>query len=208
VPEMPVQLTALNVMDPAIYAIPYEIMLIVCLAIFLALLLKFPSLRKYRKKRNLVLYAVAGLVLVLTGYHAYDLSLGPTYVSYGIADTSKQFYAIEVNQLDVFSNTHRVDKASFYVDLRAVNASFEVNNDPNDLRVNSTLIKIPFTFQESSSQTKPVLFTMNGNVSSFEFHLAVEEQKDSTIHVTSWMSEVYCAWDSTKQSYSIVMPQS
>jgi hypothetical protein len=42
---------------------------------FLLVLLLVPSLRKYRRKRNLVIYAVAGIILSSLLLQAYEASL-------------------------------------------------------------------------------------------------------------------------------------
>ena len=195
---------ALSIADPSVKAIPYIILLIVLTFVFLGFLLVFSSLRKYRRKRNLLIYSVMVLVFVLIVFQAHDLALSPTHVSFGFDISSNEFYPVEANHFNISSSNSGLRTTSFYIVVKSVNASFEVENQKDYIQVNSTMIKVPFTFQElgRASESKPVFFTIDENVTSFLFKADIETQDSSTLLVGAvfWMN---CTWNSTKNSYTI-----
>ena len=197
-------LRALSIVSPSVKAIPYIILLIVLSLVFLGVLLVFSSLRKYRRKRNLLIYSVMVLILVLIVIQAHDVALGPTLVSFGFDVSSNEFYPIKANQFNISSANSGLRTTSFYIVLKSVNASFVVENQQDYIQVNRTMVKIPFTFQElgRASESKPVFFTIDENVTSFLFKADIETQDSSTLLVGAvfWMN---CTWNSTKTSYTI-----
>jgi len=195
---------ALSIVNPSVNAIPYIILLIVLSLVFLGVLLVFSSLRKYRRKRNLLIYLAMLLILVLIAFQAHDTALGPTHVSFGFDVSSNEFYPVEANHFNISSANSGFRTTSFYIILKSVNASFVVENQKDYIQVNRTMVKIPFTFQElgRASESKPVFFIIDENVTSFLFKADIETKGSSTLLVGAvfWMN---CTWNSTNNSYTI-----
>ena len=182
---------------------PYITLAVVCIIVSILLFLKVPSLRKIRQKRNLIVYAALVLILGLTVYQAYDISLGPKVISYNVAKSEKEFYAGQVNKLNISCESLCMRETSFYLVLKSVNSSLVVENQQNYIQLNSTAIKIPFTLSSLHEiQSKVVFFTIDKNVANFEFYPNVERLKDFPI-VTGSTSQVQCAWNSTTSSYIV-----
>lgn len=133
----------LSVIDPSVYAFPYAIALIAFFAIVLALFVKLPSLRQYRKKRNLLIYGAIVLVAVLLVYQARDVATGPTYISYVFDCGADEFPSGQMNQFNVTCSNNGFRTANFYIVLQSVNASFPAQNSQDYIKVNSTTLKIP-----------------------------------------------------------------
>ena len=196
----------MTIISPVVHAYPYVILLIVCATIFVALFWKFPSLRNYRKKRSLLVYPLMALVLALVVFQAYDVSLGPALVSYTLSNSNRAFVAGQVNQLDLSSSSNGVRAANFYMVVRSVNASFTGDGPQNCIQVNITCIKVPFTFPQKGSEIKSVFFTVEKNVTDFEFHSALEEDNAGRVLVIACTTTMRCVWDSTSSSFTIDAP--
>jgi hypothetical protein len=182
---------------------PYIAFTLACIIVSIFLFLKVPSLRKIRKKRNLIVYAALVLILGLTVYQAYDISLGPKVISYNVAKSEKEFYAGQVNKLNISCESLCMRETSFYLVLKSVNSSLVVENQQNYVQLNSTVIKIPFTLSfVHEIQSKVVFFTIDKNVVNFEFYPHIEQLKDFPI-VTGSTNQVQCAWNNTTNSYIV-----
>ena len=168
-----------SVIDPRSSAVPYVLLLFVCLLVFLVCIINFRSLRVYRRKRNLMIYAVFALVLSLLIYQANEVSLGPSYISYGIKKTQTPIYAMEQNQFGVTCYCDGGKEATFHMVMKCANATLQVDGQADYIQLNDTAIKIPFSFRGSGEQTKPVYFTVNANVSSVEFYPSIERSTRS-----------------------------
>ena len=142
--------------------------------------------------------------MVLIAFQAHDSALGPTHVSFGFDVGSNEFYPVEANHFNISSANSGLRTTSFFIVLKSVNASFVVENQQNYVQVNRTMVKIPFTFQElgRASESKPVFFTIDENVTSFLFKADIEIQRQ--LHTSRWcMFSMNCTWNSTKNSYTI-----
>jgi hypothetical protein len=192
-----------SVIDPLSSAIPYILLLFVCLLVFLVCIINFRSLRVYRRKRNLLIYAVFALVLTLITYQANEVSLGPSYISYGIKKTQTPIYAMEQNQFGVTCYCDGGKEATFYMVMKCANATLQLDEQANYIQVNDTAVKIPFSFRGTGEQTKPVYFTVNANVSSVEFYPSIERESGSSIMVTTWLSEIRCVLDPATGRYAM-----
>jgi hypothetical protein len=192
-----------SVIDPRSSAVPYVLLLFVCLLVFLVCIINFRSLRVYRRKRNLLVYAVFALVLTLIAYHANEVSLGPSYISYGIKKTQTPIYAMEKNQFGVTCYCDGGKEATFYMVMKCANATLQIDEQANYIKVNDTAVKIPFSFRGSGEQTKPVYFMVNANVSSVEFYPSIERELGSSIMVTTWLSEIRCVLDPATGRYAM-----
>jgi len=192
-----------STIDPRSYAVPYILLFFVCLLVFLVCIINFRSLRVYRRKRNLLVYAVLVLVLTLIAYQANGVSLGPSYISYGIKKTQTPIYAMEQNQFGVTCYCDGGKVATFYMVMKCANATLHVDEQLNYIQVNDTAIKIPFSFRGSGEQTKPVYFTVTANVSSVEFYPSIERESGSSIMVTTWLSEIRCVLDPATGRYAM-----
>ena len=179
--------------------VPYIALAVVCIIVSISLFLKVPALRKIRQKKNLIVYASLVLILGLTLGQAYDISLGPTVISYNLANSEKEFYAGQVNKLNISCESLCMRETSFYLVLKSVNASLVDENH----QINCTVIKIPFTLSSLHEiQSKVVCFTIDKNVANFEFYPNIERLKDFPI-VTGSTRQVQCAWNSTTNSYIV-----
>jgi hypothetical protein len=178
---------------------PYIIMLSVFLVIIAVCFFKIPSLRAYRRKRNLLIYAALLLIISLTAYQACDLFLGPAWVSYSIDDGWKQFYPRRINTFTVSSSNMGMRTASFNLIIKSVNASFVVDSQQYFGHGNGTEIKVPFSFPQGGTDTKTVHFTIDENVTSFSFDISVEGQ----VFVTSYTMQANGEWNSKTDSYTL-----
>jgi len=194
---------ALAIIDPAVYATPYIIAILVCIMVFSVLILRVPMLRS-RRKRSIMVWAVMALVLVLLVFQAREVSLGPTHISYRFDSSVDEFYSGQVNQIDISSFNNGIRPASYYLVLKSENATFTTGNQADYIRINSTAIKVPFVFNElkEASESKPMLFDINQNVTSFEFTASIEPNEGSSIVVVTWMYLLRCSWNSTVNCYT------
>jgi hypothetical protein len=151
----------------------------------------------------LLVHAVLALTFSLIAYQAYNVTLGPNYISFGIEETQSPIYAGQQNQFSVTCSSDGANEVDFYMVFRCANASLQVEGQQGYVQVNSTAIKIPFSFQGSGEQTQPVYFTADANVSSLSFYPSVERQKDSPMLVTAWLTEIQCTFDPATNSYAM-----
>jgi len=162
--------------------------------------IKIRSLRNIHKKRNWLFYAAIVLIVVVAAYAAYEDSLGPAIVSYRTADGQNYFYPDRVNQLTVTCSNLGMRATSFNLIVKAVNASMMVEGQ-DYVQVNSTTVKIPFSFQfQKETQNRPIKFMIDQNVTAFDFHFDIEYQKGSPI-ATNFYSQLHCEWNSNRNRY-------
>jgi hypothetical protein len=148
-----------------------------------------------------LIYSVLILILSLTAYQAYDLFLGPAWVSYSIDNGGKQFYPGRVNTFGVVSSNMGTRTASFILIIKSVNASFTVGSQQYFGQVNSTEIKIPFSFGQGGRDTKTVQFTIDENVTAFAFYTSAEGH----VFVTSYTMQANGMWNSKTNSYTLTL---
>ncbi len=191
-------------MSIANYFIPYAVHLTIILVVILICFLKFQSLRKYRRKRNLLVYAVLAILVGLLAYETYNQFLGPAIVSYSVVG-GNQFYAGQVNQFTVSCENLGMRETSFYLVLNSENASLLAENQQDYIQVNSTSIKIPFTLHSLHEKTTAtVFFSINENVTSCAFYPNIERANYSPI-VTGSTLRAECIWNAETNSYNLTV---
>ena len=194
----------LSVVPSSYFAFPYIVLLIVVLVIVTALLVKFSSLRKYRMKRNILIYFVMALVLALLIFQI-DTIVRRANVFYSIEprDGLTKFYPDTKNQITVYCQSNGVRAADFYIVLKSTNASFQPDADQSYIQVNTTTVKVPFQLHGFSptEDSKPVSFRIDGNVTSFSFQASLEAQSFNFIDVYSAVYGVTFVWNATEDCY-------
>lgn len=186
--------------NPIANAYPYIMLLSICLIILAAIFWRYPSFRGYRRKRNLAIYAALALVFSLIAYQAYNVSLGPTFISFGIEKTQTPIYSGHQNHFSVTCYSDGAKEANFYMTFESANATLQANGEQGYIQVNDTTIKIPFAFHGNGGQTKTVFFTADSNVTSLAFFPTIERQEGDFI-VSTWLSEIQCNWDPATSSF-------
>jgi hypothetical protein len=195
-------LMPLSVADPYAYVLPYLMLVAVCLIVFVGCLIGVPSLRSYRRRRNLIVYSVFILVLGLIVCQTYNASLGPNYVSFSIQKTQTPIYSIQANHFTVTVNSDGAKDANFYMVLVSANATMQTHGQEGYIQVNDTCIKIPFNFHGNGQATNPVYFTADADVSSIAFYPHFEKVSgDYVIYVE--LSEIQCLWDPPTRSFAM-----
>jgi hypothetical protein len=165
--------------------------------------LKYPSLKIYRRKRNLLVYTALVLFFSLIAYQAYTISLGPNYVSFNIQKTETPILAGQQNRFSVTCNSDGARDIEFYMVIQCTNATLQANGQQGYLQVNSTAVKIPFSFHGDGSETKPVYFTADSKVSSISFYPSIEAPNGAPIAVEVYLREIQCTYDATTNSYAM-----
>jgi|GEM_PF-2008482 hypothetical protein len=182
-------------------AAPYIALLGVSSLVLAVVFLKYPSIKAYRRKRNLLAYAAMITVLGLIAYQAYYISLGPNYVSFSIQKTQNPIYSGQQNQFSVTCNSDGAKTVDFYMVIVGANATLQANSLQGYIQPNDTEIKIPFSFHGSGTQTKQVYFTADANVSSLTFYPSFEGINGSPMVVWVYLSEIQCNYDLATNSY-------
>ncbi len=154
-----------------------------------------------RKKRNLLVYCALILFFSLVAYQAYSVSLGPNYVSFSIQKTEAPIFAGQQNMFSVTCNSDGARDIAFYMVIQCTNATLQVNGQQGYLQVSNTAVKIPFSFHGDGSETKPVYFTADSNVSSISFYPSVEAQNGNPFVVEVYLREFQCTYDAATASY-------
>jgi hypothetical protein len=189
--------------NPLAAAAPYIGLLAVSLLVVVAVFLKFPSIKVYRRKRNLLAYAVLFIVLSLLAYQAYTVSLGPNYVSFSIQKTQTPIFAWQQNQFSVTCTSSGARDIDFYMVIQCSNATLQTGYSEGYIQANNTAVKIPFSFHGDGSETKPVYFTADANASSISFYPSFEDQSGSPFVVEVYLSEFQCVYDAATNSYAM-----
>ena len=92
--------------------------------------------------------------------------------------------------------------ASFNLILKSVNASFTPNTQQNYVQVNSTIIKVPFSFPQGGRETKPVQFTIDENVSAFAFYTSTDMGNGDAYFSAYFALQAESVWDSKTSSFT------
>lgn len=193
----------MSIINPIADAYPYLVLIAICLIAVLVVFWKYPPIRAFRRKRNLLFYAFLLLSLFLLVYQAYTVSLGPNYVSFSIEKTDTPIYAQQQNHFSVTCTSDGAKDIHFYMVIRSSNATLQTVEQQGYIQLNSTAIKIPFNFHGSGTQTKPVYFTADANVSSLAFIPSVERQKDSPMLVWVYLSEIQCTYNPATNTFTM-----
>lgn len=179
----------------------YIMLLSICVIVAIAVFWKYPSLRVYRRKRNVAIYTIVLLVFGLIAYQAYNASLGPNFISFSIQKTQNIIYVGEQNHFFVTCRSEGAREVHFYMTINAKNATLQTNGHEGYIQLNETAIKIPFTFHGNGEQAQPVFFTVNPNVSSISFYPRIERLDGAKIAVMTYLSEIQCTFDPSSNSY-------
>jgi hypothetical protein len=166
----------------------------------MACLIKFRSLRNFRKKRNIAVYAIVLLLLGLIGYQVYDWSLGSPLITNRVSLTNNKFQAEKIIELSMTSQNLCNRELTFNLTVSGVNASLTMGNQEDYVQVDSSTIKIPFHFNRGSidsDQIKTVLFTINKDCTGFKIDLS------SPVTTTGGQCRVEGSWDATTSSYTV-----
>lgn len=185
-----------------LYFVPCIFLIALISIIILLCFIKFKSLRRIRRRRNWVIYACL-ILLGLLFYQAYYASLGPNDVSFSIQAPQTPIYGGQQNQFSITCTSSGVKQADFYMVIRSNNATLYVNDQPGYIQTNSTAVKIPFSFQGGGTQTKPIYFTADKNVSSLAFYPSIEPINSSPMVVWVYLSEIQCTYDPATQSFAM-----
>ena len=185
---------------------PYIILFLLIAITAIVLLGKFPSLRKYRRKRNIILYSVLTVALVFTLFLAYETP-GQTVLEYYLNDYSKfpDCYPEVINQFNLTCRSIGVRANSFYMIITSVNASFPSQPQESHVTVSDTEIKVLFTLGESGSSnekdTKWVLFSINENVTGFFIKVKPETRND--LIGAGSLDAMQYVWNGTENCYKL-----
>ena len=137
-------------------------------------------------------------------YRAYDVSLGPNHISFSIENSVKRVYAGVESQFSITGTSGGSRDVSFYLVLTSANATLLVEGEPGYIQMNKTAIKIPFSFNGSGKEIKPIHFTVDANVTSFELYPSFEHSKDRYNYlIMASLGEIYCMLDPTTDSYTV-----
>jgi hypothetical protein len=186
-----------------LYVLPLTILLIICLIATIVAFFVYRPLRAYRRKRNLLAYAALIAIFSLSAYQLYDYSLGWNYVTFTIEKTQTPIYADQQNHFSVTCHSGGKRAISFYMTIRSANATLQANSQQGYIQLSDNAIKIPFNFDGSGQETKPLYFTVNANVSSFSIYPFIERQKDNPFSVMSGLGEIQCIFDPATNSFAM-----
>lgn len=192
----------MSVAEPYGQAIPYFALLAVCLAVLVICLIKIPTLRAYRRRRNLIIYAVLTVIFVLIIYQASVASLGPTYLSYKISSNGNTLYSGQESQFTITCSIHGSSEAHFYVIMQSENATFQIEGQSDYLKMNNTAVKIPFNLPINGEQNKVVHFTVDAHVTSYGLYPSVERPQGSDFLVATWIGEIICLQDPSTNRFT------
>lgn len=179
---------------------PYILLFMVILSVAALCYYKFPSLRTYRKKKNLLVLPILIILLGLVAYQAYDASLGPAVVSYKVNVDNNQLLAGQINQLEISCENLGLRELTFYMTLKGVNASLMIGNQHDYLQVNNSTIQIPFHFNAFSihaKETKPALFAIDERSTGFIVDF------NCPITATGSTNNLDGVWNDTTNSYML-----
>jgi hypothetical protein len=192
---------------PSSLSTPYFIGIIVIAIVFIVLLLAFPSLRKYRKKRNLLVYCIFALLVVLLFSQIND-AYKQAIVNFGLDNNgSTRAYLGENNTIFLNSQNMGNKAVDFYVILQAQNASFPASSGQDYVQLNNKTVKALFSLSESGlprdSDKKSVLFTIDENVTGFLFSTSLESKGfEKPLYISTANSEIF-VWNSTENCFML-----
>jgi hypothetical protein len=192
---------------PSSLSIPYFIGIIVIIIVFIVLLLAFPSLRMYRKKRNLLVYCIFALLIVLLFSQIND-AYKQAIVNFGLDNNgSTRAYFGENNTISLYCQNMGNKAVDFYVILKAQNASFPTPSGQDYVQMNNKTVKVLFFLSESGlprdSDKKPVLFIIDENVTGFLFSTSLESKEyQKPLYISTANSEIF-VWNSTENCFML-----
>jgi membrane-bound acyltransferase YfiQ involved in biofilm formation len=195
----------MSIAPPPDFTTPYVIALLGFVIVFVALLVVFPSMRKYRRKRNMLVYVVVLLIIVLL---VFQINEAPNLskramVNYGYAGDLK-YYKKADNQFVIACDNFGDKPAKFYINCTAFNASLQVKTEQDYVQVSSTVVKVPFLLQERglplSEDRKQVFFSVDENATEFEFTFWLEELSSPLIPGYGDYAVRY-TWNSTENCF-------
>jgi hypothetical protein len=192
----------MSVAYPHAYFIPYIILITVCLVVFVGCLVGVPSLRSYRRKRNIAIYAIFMIVMGLVAFQAYNSSVGPNYISFSILKTQTPIFTGQQVSYGVTCHCDGVKDANFYMVIKSANATLNAADQQGYIQVNGTCIKVPFSFHGGGDQTKPIYFTADVNVSSIAFYPRVERGEGDYV-VAVVLTEIQCIWNPATECFAM-----
>ncbi len=191
----------LAVVPPEHFTWPYYLALMGFLIAFGVAVAIFPSLRKYRWKRNIMIYVAAALVVGLLVFQINDV--GRWSMVRINCDGATQYFPGEIGQLAVAAESLGPQEANFYVVIDCADASFQP--EQNFVNVNTTEIKVPFLLQAQglprSTDSRSVSFAIDKNVSGFSFSISWEQQGSGMLIVPTVDYFLCYAWNETQNCY-------
>jgi hypothetical protein len=193
-----------GIIDPKIYAIPYVILIVIVAVVALALFIKMPSLRNYRRKRSIVFYAVLFLALILLSFQAYNVS-SRAFVSYH-GEFDDKLLSETTNKFSIACNNRGDRSCSFDMVIRSVNASFPDQSQPNCVQIDSNTVKVHFTLSENLFMYSPteaaesLFFDIDENVTGFSFSILPDSQSNGCTFVAGQPYVSYI-WNGTENCF-------
>jgi len=182
----------------------YVLAIIVICIVALLLFRKYHSLRDIRRKRNILIYGVFALILILLIFQL-DLVARRADVGYGITAISGKVYPGKVNEVALYCSNRGSRSANFYIVLTSVNASFNIEDQQDYLSVNSTMVKVPFALSENwfsaNADSKVVFFTVSDNVAGFSFFVDIENRAFGGLDTPGGVWFVRYAWNATTNCF-------
>jgi hypothetical protein len=202
---LPPNVTALilGIIDPKIYAIPYVILIIILAIFALASFMKFPSLRNYHRKRNVVVYSATLLIFALMVFQAYDAS-SVALVGYRV-ESHFRFDLEAAKNIGVTCSSRNAKSCNFYLVLKSVNASFPTLTELNYLHISDRAVKVPFTISglfSPTEVTKYVFFEIDKNVTGFSFSILPDSWSSKCLFVSGQPSVSY-VWNGTENCFML-----
>src|SRR3990172_5760755 len=195
----------LSIAPPPDFNAPYIVALLGVIIAVVALLIIFPFMRKYRRKRNILVYIVILLIMALIVFQINEASSlsKRAIVGYGFAGDPK-YYSRENNQLVMACENVGDKAASFYLVCNGLNASFQVKTLQDYLQTSNRTVKVPFSLQERglslSEDRKPVFFTIDEDVEEFSFTFSLEAHSNNLVVYRGDTSVTYL-WNVTENCF-------
>ncbi len=191
----------LAVVPPEGYTWPYILALLGFLIVFGAVLAIFPSLLKYRRKRNIMIYVAAALIVGLLIFQIDNVGRWSmvTISCHGAA----QYLPGEIGQLTVSAESIGSREANFYVVIDCINASFQP--EQNFVHTNDSEIKVWFLLETQgmprSNDWRSVSFAIDNNVAGFSFSISWEQQGSGKLIVPTLDYFLSYTWSGTQNCY-------
>lgn len=188
---------------PTLLGNPYFIsILIVCLA-FVILIILSASFRRYRRRRNILAYAIFFAIVVLLASQV-NTSWNPAIVDFGLStDGSTRAYIGKTNEILLYGQSHGYQSADFYIVLKAENATLLIPNEKSYIQIDNNTVKAFFSLTKAhelgDNGTKLVYYIIDKDVTAFSFSTFLESNKE--IFVTSPINSITYVWSSTEQCY-------
>jgi len=191
----------LSIVPREYFTFPYYVVLLGFVIAFAAALAIFPSMRKYRRRRNIMFYIAAALVVSLLLYQID--TVGRRAILVISCDGAPQYLHAEVGQLTVEATNWGEQATNLLLVIDSVNTSFQP--EQNFIHVKSTTIKVPFLLEERWSPRnrdwRNVSFLIDENVSGFSFSISWEQQGPGQLVVSSFDYALSYAWNGTQNCY-------